>query len=209
MRRATPTPNKNDRGPGGFLSTLSLRRATLIFAARQAAIRVFLSTLSLRRATALIKNRTAFSVFLSTLSLRRATGCLKLLATLIPISIHALLAESDVTVLGIQHKVGISIHALLAESDGISACMCITLRIFLSTLSLRRATHANRYYVGLHLISIHALLAESDASNSSRAPPTVISIHALLAESDHTPIGIMLGCILFLSTLSLRRATCS
>ena len=33
------------------------------------------------------------------------------------ISIHALLAESDVTVLGIQHKVGISIHALLAESD--------------------------------------------------------------------------------------------
>ena len=33
-----------------FLSTLSLRRAT-IFAARQAAIRVFLSTLSLRRAT--------------------------------------------------------------------------------------------------------------------------------------------------------------
>ena len=34
--------------------------------------------------------------------------------------------------------------------------------IFLSTLSLRRATHANRYYTGLHLISIHALLAESD-----------------------------------------------
>ena len=33
------------------------------------------------------------------------------------ISIHALLAESDVTVLGIQHRVGISIHALLAESD--------------------------------------------------------------------------------------------
>ena len=35
----------------------------------------------------------------------------------IRISIHALLAESDVTVLGIQHRVGISIHALLAESD--------------------------------------------------------------------------------------------
>ena len=34
-----------------FLSTLSLRRATLVFTARQAAIGVFLSTLSLRRAT--------------------------------------------------------------------------------------------------------------------------------------------------------------
>ena len=41
--------------------------------------------------------------------------------TLSPISIHALLAESDgVTVLGIQHRVGISIHALLAESDSLA-----------------------------------------------------------------------------------------
>ena len=57
---------------------------------------LFLSTLSLRRAT----TRRTYQqgekqAFLSTLSLRRATGCLKLLATLIPISIHALLAESD------------------------------------------------------------------------------------------------------------------
>ena len=45
-------PYKNNGGPGGqFLSTLSLRRATLIFAARHPAILVFLSTLSLRRAT--------------------------------------------------------------------------------------------------------------------------------------------------------------
>ena len=33
------------------------------------------------------------------------------------ISIHALLTESDVTVLGVQHRIGISIHALLTESD--------------------------------------------------------------------------------------------
>ena len=81
----------------------------------------------------------------------------------IRISIHALLAESDVTVLGIQHKVGISIHALLAESDGrISDAVNLTEYFyprspcgerhvaaplhrrreqFLSTLSLRRATH--------------------------------------------------------------------
>ena len=56
------------------------------------------------------------------------------------ISIHALLAESDVTVLGIQHKVGISIHALLAESD--------------HSAPVPRRPDAN--------ISIHALLAESD-----------------------------------------------
>ena len=81
--------------------------------------------------------------FLSTLSLRRATTCYcsgSLICNFYPrspcgerpsklaqtslieyISIHALLAESDVTVLGIQHKVGISIHALLAESDDASS----------------------------------------------------------------------------------------
>ena len=102
------------------------------------------------------------SKFLSTLSLRRATwrcrpglrGC--------PISIHALLAESDPTawcswlsywnfyprspcgerpnnVLPAYAACGISIHALLAESDG---------------PKLRQLFRA--------LISIHALLAESD-----------------------------------------------
>ena len=101
-----------------FLSTLSLRRATgpdqqhkrhlqdfyprspcgerLIFAARQAAVRVFLSTLSLRRATV-------------------KAPCMQVI---FDISIHALLAESDplknaITAVPQQ----ISIHALLAESD--------------------------------------------------------------------------------------------
>ena len=81
-------------------------------------LKQFLSTLSLRRAT--LFNRglaTVHNAFLSTLSLRRATAKLSYLPVLFCISIHALLAESDVTVLGIQHKVGISIHALLAESD--------------------------------------------------------------------------------------------
>ena len=56
--------------------------------------------------------------FLSTLSLRRATPIDVLAVSALPISIHALLAESDpikqkITVLAIA----ISIHALLAESD--------------------------------------------------------------------------------------------
>ena len=57
--------------------------------------------------------------------------------------------------------------------------------IFLSTLSLRRATrNATRYVIAL-----------------------VISIHALLAESDGNVVQISTGPVVFLSTLSLRRAT--
>ena len=57
-------------------------------------------------------------------------------------------------------------------------------------------------------ISIHALLAESDerANRLANTPPQ-ISIHALLAESDGCEIVSIERCSLFLSTLSLRRAT--
>ena len=56
----------------------------------------------------------------------------------------------------------ISIHALLAESDVPSVPHWLTPHQFLSTLSLRRATTQN--FTALHdiFISIHALLAESD-----------------------------------------------
>ena len=68
-----------------FLSTLSLRRATAILAPLHNPDIVFLSTLSLRRATLRVLDGSKSSI----------------------ISIHALLAESDilgVTVLGIQHN---------------------------------------------------------------------------------------------------------
>ena len=152
---------------------------------------------------------TNFVLFLSTLSLRRATSLLCFMIQLplyfyprspcgerlrsrflfrlfLQISIHALLAESD-------RPRGSKLHYILGNfyprspcgerqmaSCGISAPV-----IFLSTLSLRRATGLG---VGLYLV-------------------TAISIHALLAESDggsgvgSWPRGI------FLSTLSLRRAT--
>ena len=122
------------------------------------------------------------------------------------ISIHALLAESDTTFSGTVHRKEISIHALLAESD--SGCPhrcqqtpdfyprspcgerppqgCFTLWevLFLSTLSLRRATPSNTRRLTNKIISIHALLAESDVTRVASTPTTVISIHALLAESD-------------------------
>ena len=80
-----------------------------------------------------------------------------------PISIHALLAESDSFGPAYQDQAqAISIHALLAESDTATHTTTATDSKFLSTLSLRRATvHEPGRLAGI-LISIHALLAESD-----------------------------------------------
>ena len=100
----------------------------------------------------------------------------------------------------------ISIHALLAESDGIlvfcgpqgsdfyprSPCGERLLKnhiffvhsLFLSTLSLRRATQVKQTCRAKISISIHALLAESDSLGCVRGCLFCISIHALLAESD-------------------------
>mgnify|MGYP006903629295 CR=1 FL=1 len=77
-----------------FLSTLSLRRATICKPAVNQ-IALFLSTLSLRRATLPGGHFVDLGQFLSTLSLRRATPVIHCLYTAICISIHALLAESD------------------------------------------------------------------------------------------------------------------
>ena len=57
------------------------------------------------------------------------------------ISIHALLAESDFVIGDVMGKaLAISIHALLAESDKRRTYLQGEWRVFLSTLSLRRAT---------------------------------------------------------------------
>ena len=106
-------------------------------------------------------------------------------------------------------KKAISIHALLAESDLFEYIQVGTGILFLSTLSLRRATirkgttgrinvnfyprspcgerlHYDNYNLHCVEISIHALLAESDAKLYYFACPFCISIHALLAESDRS-----------------------
>ena len=79
----------------------------------------------------------------------------------------------------------ISIHALLAESDLIFTARHMAVRVFLSTLSLRRATQYLHNRTPPLTISIHALLAESDFHLfASSGVDFSISIHALLAESD-------------------------
>ena len=146
------------------------------------------------------------------------------------ISIHALLAESDTTFSGTVHRKEISIHALLAESDSNNSSNELVCTVFLSTLSLRRATYDTYAKVLRVNFSIHALLAESDTtcrmptSNCRffypRSPcgerlyrfctasiAENFSIHALLAESDRLFCFIGALPAIFLSTLSLRRAT--
>ncbi len=124
----------------------------------------------------------------------------------------------------------ISIHALLAESDLWVLRKVPILSIFLSTLSLRRATSP---CVGwLHIVYnfyprspcgerqssrrlIHHLskflstlsLRRATACQAWRGTQRHISIHALLAESDPLHLVVFGSDCRFLSTLSLRRAT--
>ena len=127
------------------------------------------------------------------------------------ISIHALLAESDL----LRHSAScnyrnISIHALLAESDAFSTFLPIREALFLSTLSLRRATLIRHMahlmeLLFLSTLSLRRATGIIDIINNvinnfyPRSPcgerlndaingcnPDFISIHALLAESDDT-----------------------
>ena len=123
----------------------------------------------------------------------------------------------------------ISIHALLAESDGGGLSNCFVKIIFLSTLSLRRATEtAKTSNAVIIFLSTLSLRRATNARLGTRQRGA-ISIHALLAESDEknqyqrerkedfyprSPCGerqaVMNNIVFvprFLSTLSLRRAT--
>ena len=87
----------------------------------------------------------------------------------------------------------ISIHALLAESDVVGCGQLAQVFQFLSTLSLRRATHGHCAFGHGVDISIHALLAESDVAGIAFQFSVLISIHALLAESDNLMVGEPVG----------------
>ena len=101
----------------------------------------------------------------------------------------------------------ISIHALLAESDCSSPLMWPWSPLFLSTLSLRRATLATGYIPVSKGISIHALLAESDShSNSACVTPWNFYPRSPCGERRWPATGAGQLAV-FLSTLSLRRAT--
>ena len=127
-----------------------------------------------------------------------------------PISIHALLAESDQrrfcsrlhvvdfyprSPCGERLPTGgqtfeinlISIHALLAESDGRRPGGPFRLMLFLSTLSLRRATAQQRKHAFERLVFLSTL--------------------SLRRATTGFDSGTFVPAEKFLSTLSLRRAT--
>ena len=102
------------------------------------------------------------------------------------ISIHALLAESDVGQKRFLQKLAISIHALLAESDWQDGSERMDVVAFLSTLSLRRATRIKSIINGLMVhFYPRSPCGERPDADGKDADDSGISIHALLAESDH------------------------
>ena len=83
-----------------------------------------------------------------------------------------------------------------------------SLLIFLSTLSLRRATgKIMSVSSGLKNFYPRSPCGERPAIDVFLAVWAVISIHALLAESDQVCTSMLYYTCKFLSTLSLRRAT--
>ena len=148
----------------------------------------------------------------------------------INISIHALLAESDDAVQqALNTYPPISIHALLAESDFTSCESCWFGYIFLSTLSLRRATRPGLLRVleavFLSTLSLRRATSWTTCARSvrwnfyPRSPcgerPSVQKNHLYLDSFLSTlslrratiMVSDSLCTVAFLSTLSLRRAT--
>ena len=192
---------------------------------------IFLSTLSLRRATPKVIREPTATGFLSTLSLRRATGISACHRGTLRISIHALLAESDAALSGgtlsdvdfyprspcgerpsySQHVTRPSGYFYPRSPCGerlLLMCFWLSGRLFLSTLSLRRATLRVLDGSKSSLISIHALLAESDAVSVAVQSPASQFLSTLsLRRATREPTAFRTPHHIFLSTLSLRRAT--
>ena len=102
----------------------------------------------------------------------------------------------------------ISIHALLAESDLMWYQCNTVVKEFLSTLSLRRATPCNGYCIQRSgYFYPRSPCGERPEAEDGYKDTVTISIHALLAESDMIAWSPDRQTRAFLSTLSLRRAT--
>ena len=147
------------------------------------------------------------SQFQSTHSLRSATLACSTMDVYAHVSIHALLAECDLsseyttpqverfnprTPCGVRHA------GFKRVAD---------MRWFQSTHSLRSATRAVFHVLNRQEVSIHALLAECDILNGLSFYNGLVSIHALLAECDILLHVLDVVQVLFQSTHSLRSAT--
>ena len=173
---------------GGFLSTLSLRRATCCPATAPRANSYFYprSPCGERRASC----RICYAVrkFLSTLSLRRATCPDNRKHPEYSHFYPRSPCGERLSSLGLAYTVsGISIHALLAESDcRLRSTLGALPGPFLSTLSLRRAT---QYW-----------------ATRARAAQLFLSTLSLRRATKERKV-LIADVYIFRSTLSLRRAT--
>ena len=214
-----------------FLSTLSLRRATRAGWPSLSMRSRFLSTLSLRRATNNINSSVHAAdisihallaesddvvaihcqpmvEFLSTLSLRRATVPGSLSAPR-PIYFYPRSPcgerQDSAQLLG-QLPV-ISIHALLAESDDEDEAAAKAQAKFLSTLSLRRATSkARRRFSSQRHFYPRSPCGERRGSCPGLAGGSDFYPRSPCGERPVALVALAVA-LLFLSTLSLRRAT--
>ena len=192
----------------GFLSTLSLRRATRLRCKTSGLMWLFLSTLSLRRATSCQNNnlqlmrdfyprspcgeRLIFThqhsrlfLFLSTLSLRRATPAIKIVTIAVPNFYPRSPCGERLNVEYDPQPMPkfLSTLSLRRATTGNSSCKFMI--AFLSTLSLRRATSIP----GAGRIRGPDFYPRSPCGERlsrfrSACCKAMISIHALLAESD-------------------------
>ena len=192
-----------------FLSTLSLRRATLSSlqlyynihyfyprspcGERREVIAVMTEAQSISIHALLAESdklrKCCFrrsSRFLSTLSLRRATKASQIAYRHYNISIHALLAESDqYRNLDAQSRTHFYPRSPCGERP-IAGRITPNGTKFLSTLSLRRATRNWRKPHEQKIFLSTLSLRRATTSSTRSQPRRPISIHALLAESDQT-----------------------
>ena len=225
MSRKTPVQ-------AAFLSTLSLRRATLPETAAVVPSRQFLSTLSLRRATPRTKSTRSRRPYFyprspcgERLRARAAEGQRP------EISIHALLAESDGgMVSNSDHRGYFYPRSPCGERPSFSRFSHSGFLNFyprspcgerLSALAPEQNTTQHFYprspcgerrvvssagTTGKSFLSTLSL-RRATSSIEEVSKYVVISIHALLAESDPGKVKLVEPGLVFLSTLSLRRAT--
>ncbi len=170
----------------GFLSTLSLRRATCDRRGPLHDRHISIHALLAESDTETCLIRGIHRTFLSTLSLRRATvACITVICYLADFYPRSPCGERPFqrNISGVRYKDFYPRSPCGERPFGY--LYVIEPTAFLSTLSLRRATAYRR----------------------CRPHPWRISIHALLAESDMKAGEAAAGEKVFLSTLSLRRAT--
>ncbi len=208
LRRATGAGGERSEPPARFLSTLSLRRAT-VSKRSEPSCRRFLSTLSLRRATfCRCACDVVLRLFLPTLSLRRATTD----------GLFFLCAKKHFyprSPCGERHQIEISTGITAGNFYPRSPCgerprhnhETAEGHQFLSTLSLRRATAR---LIGVNTRSKNFY----PRSPCGERPSSTVIVIFCIVFYPRSPCGerlrqsaVLCCLIIFLSTLSLRRAT--